>query len=244
MKNKIINIILILLILFQIVYFKKYTFNDYLFSPSKTEENNEYVFNHLDLVYDILFSNVELKDENIFLHYNQETAPYDEYGIGYLYTRWKFFPNYVPSEHIFNIEKYDIDLYKKADDLYNLGYLIIIGKDTEIFDYKTSKDFTLIKVEDSKTDTYTIVNEIDFNIYDIYKLNDDNFDKFIKEVKKNIEMKWNFYCINLMRNFALDLYKHSDYEKAKEYGNYYLNNVDKENKEIKEMLESINRIEG
>ena len=245
MKKSIINLVIALIIVFQVVYFYKNTTNDVLLNVSAKQESNDFALVHLDKVIDILLENVDSKQSNnFFIITNKETLPYEAYGIGYLYLRWKLYPNFLPTIGEYNAIKATPEYIDSIGKNYDLDYVFVFGKDTNFFGYTTEADITLFHLDNKENNQYSYVDQINLSLYDLYNHDKQLFNKFVVEVKYNIAEFWNFYCIGLMYNLVNDAYLNGNYELAKTYGKYYLDTVDYINDDVNIILAEIYYKEG
>ena len=122
--------------------------------------------------------------------------------------------------------------------------LVVAGKDTDFFGTVTTSDLTLFHLDDKKNNVYSVVDQINFSLYDLYKLDKAKFEEFTSEVEYRIEKFWNFHSIDLMRYLVVDAYNDGNYKLAKKYGLYYTDKVDYINELVNPILAEISYKEG
>ena len=194
MKKSIINLVIALIIVLQVAYFYKNTTNDVLLNVSAKQESNDIALVHLDKVIDILLKNVDSKqNNNFFIITNKETLPYEAYGIGYLYLRWKLYPNFLPTIGEYNAVKATPEYIDSIGKNYDLDYVFVLGKDTNFFGYTTEADVTLFHLDNKESNQYSYVDQINLSLYDLYNhdkqlsLFGDNKDNIVDEKNDKLQ---------------------------------------------------------
>ncbi len=192
--------------------------------------NNDTYYYVLDYVTDLLLKDIPDKDnKTITLLFNNETSPYEEFGIGYLYLRDKVFPMTMYDTEDCCIPLSEKSYWKVQFENEQWDYILLLGKETNIFNETSTHDYTLYKVVDKNNYILKEINSYDLSLYTVYKQFGEEstiFQNLIEMVKYSITEHWNFSSIDLMLNFANDLYIKNENEKAIEYSMFYLENVD------------------
>lgn len=236
-KNMIVIILLVIIFTGQYFLLYKYTAARTVLDPKVDVFNNEVAYKILKKSTDHLLTGVDLENKAITLLFNDQTNKYSEYGIGYLYLRLDLLPVNMPSVPQFFYPINDSEFINTILETEEIDYVLFLGIDTEIYNEKTTSDFTLFKVIDRDNNIVEKVDEMDFSLYGLYEKCDNNECK--KEVfdladyfKKVIKQHFNIPAIIFMNDFANDLYLHQEYDLAIEYSNYYLEEVDYINDKI------------
>lgn len=225
-------IILIILIIFQFFFLYSKTIANTILNYGKTTFENDTNYLVLENLTKALLETIpEKENKNITLLFNEETSPYSEFGIGYLYIRYLAYPMQMNTGYQFYFPISEQYYLNEKIQKENLDYILLLGKNTELFNQISTKDYTLYKVTDKKNNQIKEISSINFGLYDIYKnINTEEeqkkYNEIIKKMKVAIEEYWSFSSIDLMREFAIDLYENEEYDLAIEYSNYYLNTVD------------------
>lgn len=225
-------LVLALVFVFQLFYMYNNTNAKTILNINAKTFNEEPIYHILDYATDLLLDEIDEKEnKTITMIFDDDTSPYKEFGVGYLYIRNKVFPMIMrDSDGIFHKTLKDkIDFTNEQLYTEQIDYLLLLGKGMEIFDVVTENDFTLYKVIDKKNNIIEKIKGYDLSLYMLY----DHFGKNSKEfidmvnmVENSIEEHWNFTSIDLMYGLFADLYNNNEYEDAIKYGNYYLNKVD------------------
>lgn len=235
MKKKNICVSIIFLLIVFVVQFSYLSQNttaravlDYK-NMSFENDSNYFVLKELT---ELLLENIPEKDsKNITLIFNNKTSPYQEFGIGYLYIRYLVFPMTMYTSY-----EYYTDISKKKyldEQIVNedLDYILLLGKDTKLFNELSTNDYTLYEVVNKENNQIREVASVNFGLYDIYNSIEteeekEEFEDLVADTKKMLEEDWSFSAIGLMKNFANDLFLHNEYDLAMEYSYYYIDKVD------------------
>ena len=226
MKRIITNVIIILIIIFQLGYFYKHTTADNLIDLSVNEEANDMGVVHTNMLLDILLEDIDMDQKyNFFIIYNSKTAPYREYGVGYMHFKWEIFPSYIPTIGEYKV----VNATPKYKDIigknYDLDYVIVMGKNTKIGNCKTKYDLTLLHLDDKENNDYSIVGEIDYSLYSLYKSHRKEFNEIIDNMQFSAKHYGYLYSVESLKNLVLDAYEDDNYKIAKKYGKFYLENL-------------------
>ena len=230
-ENYILASIVILMIAFGYQFYTiyKHTTANIFLNRNITILDNDTIYYVLDAVTDMLLEEIDDKENKAITMLTDNTiTPYVEYGPGYMYVRNKVLPMhmYLDWDFYLDLKEKDVSTLLKRQ---KLDYVLLFGKDVNLYNITSTHDYTLYKVIDRENNILEEVKGYDLSLYNLYKkygINDKKFQSILKRVKKSISEHWLYSSINLMVNFANDLYKNGDYDLAVEYSEYYLLNVD------------------
>lgn len=236
MKKKIYILCSILILLFIFVFQYKYLINNtvgkYVLDNNYEEPELDISFYFLNKLTNGLIEDIDSKkDKNITLIYNEESNLFNQYAMGFLSVRYEVLPMNMDLRYKWGYGILGNEAKDELIDFYNIDYVLLLGRNTSIYNIDSEKDYTLYKVVDKKNNLLEEVKSFNFGLYDLYLLSKtdkekEDFNKLLGYYQTLILTDFNFSAIDFIRNYAIDLYEHEDYEKAIEISNFYLENVD------------------